>query len=145
MNDVWYFDNTGPMRVYARSRFALGDGMEALLADLRQNWYQHQSLFIYDPQQDTILDRTTVAEFYGGEGGQIITGSYLFDFDGDGDKDLLRREIEHWLDPSGDEPVDRYTHHVFLLKWEGKGFKETPLQDTAALIEKFPIHTVVGN
>lgn len=144
MNDIWYFDNTGPMRVFARTRFALHDGEEALLADLRQNWYQHQSLFIYDPQRDTIIDRTTVAEFYGGEGGQIITGSYLFDFDGDGDKDLVRREIEHWLDTSGPEPVDRYTHHVYLLLWDAGKFREAPVPDSAALIAAFPIDSLVG-
>lgn len=145
MNQIQYFDNTAPLYVYARGRFIIDEGKEALLADLRQNWYQHQSLFIYDTAADTITARSTVAEFYGGEGGQITSGSYLLDLDGDGDKDMVRREIERWLDTSGGEPVEKMAHYVSVFHWQDGDFHEAPIADSAALIAAFPIQSVVGN
>ena len=145
MNEIQYFDNTAPLYVYARGRFPLTEGKEALLADLRQNWYQHQSLFVYDAAADTITARTTVAEFYGGEGGQITTGSYLLDLDGDGDKDLVRREVERWIDTSGGDAVENFANYVSVFHWKDGDFRETPITDSAALIAAFPIQSVVSN
>lgn len=144
MNEIQYFDNTAPLYVYARGRFPFAEGKEALLADLRQNWYQHQSLFIYDSAIDSITARSTVAEFYGGDGGQITTGSYLLDLDGDGDRDLVRREVERWIDTSGGEAVENVAHHVSVFHWQDGNFIEAPIADSAALIAAFPIQPVVG-
>lgn len=145
MNEIQYFDNTAPLYVYARGRFPLAEGKEALLADLRQNWYQHQSLFIYDAAADTITARSTVAEFYGGEGGQITTGSYLLDLDGDGDKDLVRREVERWIDTSSGDAVENFAHHVSVFHWQDGDFREAPIADSAALIQAFPLKSVISN
>ena len=145
MNEIQYFDNTAPLFVYARGRFPLAGGQQALLADLRQNWYQHQSLFIYNPAADTITARHTVAEFYGGEGGQITTGSYLLDLDGDGDKDLVRREVERWLDHSSGQAEEKFAHYVAVFHWQDGRFLEAPIADSAALIAAFPIQPVISN
>lgn len=144
MNEILYFDNSEPLRVYGRGRFSISEGKKALWVDMRQNWYQHQSLFIYDQALDTILSRITLAAFYGGEGGQIINGSYWFDQDGDGDKDLVQREIEHWLDTRGAEPADRFTHTVGVFAWENGQFSPAAVADSAALIAAFPIDPLMG-
>ncbi|HHM21671.1 MAG TPA: hypothetical protein ENJ20_06565 [Bacteroidetes bacterium] len=82
----------------------------------------------------------TVAEFYGGDGGQILTGSYLLDYDGDADKDLVRLEMEHWIDASTDPPVDKTNTHAALLLWDGRQFVQSPVADTADLIKRFPLN-----
>jgi hypothetical protein len=138
MNGVQYLDNSGELTVMGRYRFPLTDSIEAYLVDMRQNWYQHQSLFLFNQKTQTFTERETVAEFYGGDGGQILTGTWLTDYDGDGKKDLVRREIEHWLDVSGDEPRDTAAEHAVLLLWQNGKFTVTAA-DTAELVKKYPI------
>lgn len=145
MNEIQYFDNTAPLYVYARGRFAMPEGKAALIADLRQNWYQHQSLFIYDAAADTITSRTTVAEFYGGDGGQITTGSYLVDLDGDGNKDLVRREVERWIDTSSGDAVEKFAQHIEVFHWQGGDFRTVPVADSAAMMKAFPLKSAVAN
>jgi hypothetical protein len=141
MNHVPYFDNSGELVVLAAGRFALQDSMEAYLVNMLQGWYRHQSLFVFDQKKQAFTDRITVADFYGGDGGQILTGSYLLDYDGDGDRDIVQREIEHWLDVSGDEPSDKLAESATLLLWDGAGFK-TAAADSATLIKAFPIESM---
>ena len=92
-------------------------------------------------KQQTFTERETVAEFYGGDGGQILTGSWLTDYDGDGKKDLVRLEIEHWLDVSGDEPRDTTAERAVLLLWQNGKFVQTAA-DTAELVKKYPIQSM---
>ena len=80
-----------------------------------------------------------MAEWYGGDGGQILVGSWLFDFDGDGDKDIVRQEILHGMVPTDDEPLEYMKESASLLLWGDGHFMDTPLQDTASLIRRFPI------
>jgi CHAT domain-containing protein len=70
--------------VVGRGRFPLSDGFDACLVDLRQFWFKHQSLLVFDKNKNVFTDLVTVAEWYGGEGGQILTGSWLFDYNGIG-------------------------------------------------------------
>lgn len=138
MNGVDYIDNSGDLIVIGRSRFPIQENKEAFLVEMRQNWYRHLSLFIFDEKTQAFTERETVAEFYGGEGGQILTGSWLTDFDGDGDKDLIRREIEHWLILDDDNTRDTTSENAHLLLWEGNGFLEGEV-DSAELVKQFPI------
>ena len=141
MNHVPYFDNSGELVVLAAGRFPLQDSMEAYLVYMLQGWYRHQSLFVFDQKKQAFTDRITVADFYGGDGGQILTGSYLLDYDGDGDKDIVQREIEHWLELSGDEASDKLAESAALLLWDGASFKAAAA-DSATLIKAFPIESM---
>ncbi len=138
MNGVEYFDNSDDLIVIGRTRFPLTENTEAYLVDMRQNWYRHLSLFIFDETKQAFTERETVAEFYGGDGGQILTGSWLTDYDGDGDKDLVRREIEHWIIIHDGDTRDTTAETAELLLWNGNVFRGTEAE-TTALVQRFPI------
>jgi hypothetical protein len=129
--------------VRALGRYALEDGHDLCLVELRQNWFKHQSLLVYDKHRQAFTDRLTVAEWYGGEGGQVLAGSWLFDYDGDGKKDLVRREIEHWIKMTdAGEPKESTLERAELLLWKDGQFVPQPLADSAALVKLFPIRSV---
>ena len=138
MNGIEYFDNTGKLTVIGRTRFSFGNNLDAYLVDLRQNWYRHLSLFIFDPQKEQFVHRETVAEFYGGDGGQILTGSWLVGPHEDGARDLIRQEVEHWIIIDEDDTRDTLTKRATLLTWEGNNFLEKK-ENSEALVKQFPI------
>jgi len=54
------------------------------------SWFKRQSLLIYGKRETPFSDQVTVvAEWYGDNGGQVLTGSWLVDHDGDQQKDLV--------------------------------------------------------
>ena len=112
MQGIDFLDDSGEAKFIGRSRFPLNEGFEAYLVDVHQNWFKNQSLFLFDQKSKKFSDRVTVAEWYGGDGGQILTGSWLVDFDKDGGKDLVRREIEHWMEMDEEEPRDTFQHRA---------------------------------
>jgi hypothetical protein len=126
--------------VYSKGRFALATGFDACLVEIHLNWFKHQSLLVYDNQRHAFTDRVTVAEWYGGEGGQVLTGSWLFDYDADRSKDLVQREIEHWMkmDDNG-EPVETIVERASLLQLKEGKFTASALADSATLVKRFPI------
>ena len=128
--------------VFAKGRFPLTDQYDACLVDIHQFWFLHQSLLLYDKQHRAFTDLLTVAEWYGGDGGQVLTGSWLFDYDGDGKKDLVHRETEHWLHMQDDgEPRDSFAESASLLLWKDGRFVASPNVDKAALVKRFPIQS----
>lgn len=140
MNHVPYFDNSGELIVLAEGRFFLTENIEAYLVNMIQGWYRHKSLFLFDRQKNEFTDRLTVADFFGGDGGQLLTGSYLLDYDDDGDKDIVRREIEHWIIIGDENSRDTLAEDATLLLWQGAGFEEATA-DSAALVQRLPIQS----
>jgi hypothetical protein len=141
LKEIDYLADSTDALVLGRQRFSLNDSMEACWAEIRQFWFQHHSLLTYNKLQKAFTGRITVAEWYGGDGGQILIGSWLFDYDGDGDKDIVRREIQHSLVPAGDSVLDRTSESATLLLWDGKQFSEAPAQDIKSMIRHYPIQT----
>ncbi|MDX2134709.1 MAG: hypothetical protein SFV52_07980 [Saprospiraceae bacterium] len=126
----------------ARQRFSLNTEVDACLVDIRYFWFQHQSLLLYDRRQEVFTDRVTVAEWYGGDGGQELTGSWLLDYNGDGQPDIIRRLIEHSLrmDEMGNAHETQQESAVLLL-WQNGRFAEHPLPDASFLVKQFPIRS----
>lgn len=141
LQEIDYLADSSQALVSGRYHFPLDDSVEAYWVEIRQFWFQHQSLLLYDKGRKQFTGRVTLAEWYGGEGGQVLTGSWIFDFDGDGKKDILRREIQHSMTPAGDTATERTAETASLFLWKNGRFTNTPLQDTAAMVKRFPIRT----
>ena len=142
LQPIGYLADSTEATVLSRQHFRLNDQMSAYWVEIRQFWFQHHSLFLYDESKKAFTNRITVAEWYGGEGGQVLQGSWFFDFNGDGRKDILRREIEHSMIPNDGEPLEQFFESASLLLWKNGRFEDTPIQDTAALIRQYPIQRV---
>ncbi|MCC6460945.1 MAG: hypothetical protein IT260_10775 [Saprospiraceae bacterium] len=141
MRDIDYLADSASAVVLGRARFPLNDSILLFWVDIRQAWFQHQSLLAFHTQQKVFTNRTTVAEWFGGDGGQVLTGAWMLDYDGDGVKDLIRRDIEHAMIPEADTAREMTHESAMLLKWSGMQFREMPLSDTALVIKQWPIRS----
>ena len=138
LQEIDHVADSSEALVLGRYHFPLHNGIEAYWVEIRQFWFQHHSLFLYDTAKKTFTDRATLAEWYGGDGGQVLIGSWVFDFDGDGRKDIVRREIQHSMIPDGDTVLERTEEHASLLRWKKNRFTEKRLPQTD---KRFPIRS----
>ncbi len=141
LEDIDYTTDPEQAQVYGRQQFPLADTITACWVEIRQYWFQHHLLLLYNKRKKAFTNRVMVAEWYGGEGGQILTGSWLFDYDGDGKKDIVHHEIQHTMIPGDEEPLERIEESATLLLWKNGRFTETPLADTAAVVKRYPIRS----
>lgn len=139
---IEYLADSSSCTAIALQRFELNSQYDACLVQINQFWFKHQSILLFDKAKQKFIQRITVAEWYGGDGGQILTGSWLFDYNQDGNKDLVRRMIEHssMLNEEG-ELDERITESVELLLWQKDGWVNTPVKDSTVLIQKYPIRS----
>ncbi|MBC7774292.1 MAG: hypothetical protein H7246_02555 [Phycisphaerae bacterium] len=141
LQQIDYLADSSQAIVLGRQQFPLGNNISAYWVEVRQFWFQHHSLFLYNKSKRQFTDRITVAEWYGGDGGQVLIGSWMFDYDGDGKKDIVRREIQHSMIPKDDEPLEQLSESASILMWKNGRFVDTPFQDTAAVMRRFPIRS----
>lgn len=136
-----YIADSAQSLIIARQHFPWDNNLEAYWVDIRENWFRHQALLLYDQRRQTFVAHVTVAEWYGGDGGQIMTGSWLLDYDGDGHKELLRREIEHSMVPDGEGMKDLFHESAVLLEWQKGRFIEQPVEANSLIAKRFPLRT----
>ncbi|MEO6757963.1 MAG: hypothetical protein ABIO24_00810 [Saprospiraceae bacterium] len=141
IKEVDYLADSSEVQLFGRQQFPLNDGLIAYWVEVKQFWFQYQALLVYNPRKKIFTDWVPVAEWIGGDGGQSLTGSWLFDYDGDGRKDLIRRIIDHSMVPNGEEWTENLQESGALLLWKNGQFVETPVPDTAAFIRRFPIRS----
>ena len=103
------------------------------------SYYHHLSLFLFDKSKKAFTQRLTLAEWYGGESGQVLTGSWMFDYDKDGHYDIVRREIAHSSMLVGDDVQEHFDESAALFLWKNDGFEAAPVADSAAMIKRYPI------
>jgi len=139
LQPITHIADSAAATVLSRGFFPLSGQNSAYWVEIRQFWFQHHSLFLYDESKKAFTDRITVAEWYGGDGGQVLIGSWLFDYDGDGTRDIVRIEIQHSLIPTDDEPIEQTDASPSLLLWKNGRFEATQVPDTAAMLGRFPI------
>lgn len=126
MQPIDYLVDSAQAIVLARQWIPIDDQFTLYWIEFQQFWFQNHSLFVYNKKLKTFTERVTVAEWYGGESGQILTGSWVFDFNGDGKKDIVQREIQHSMVLSNDEPVESTQDTALLLLWNSGQFRESP-------------------
>jgi hypothetical protein len=144
MTDIDYLADSMSATVMGKYRFELNKRFDACLVDIHQNWFKNQSLLVYDKHLGKFTQRITLAEWYGGESGQILTGSWLLDYNGDHQKDLVTRFMEHSsiFNADTDEVKENMNESASLALWQKGSFVSVPVKDTAALIKRFPIKSV---
>ncbi len=141
LQEIDYVADSSAALVLGRQHFSLNDSTEAYWVEIRQYWFQHHSLFMYDKRRKTFVGRATLAEWFGGDGGQVLIGSWVFDYDGDGQKDIFRREIQHSIQPNGDTVKERNRESASLLRWKNGLFSETPERSKKGKTRRFPIRS----
>lgn len=143
LRPIEYLADSSSCTALALQRFEWNSQYDACLVQINQFWFKHQSILLFDKNQQKFSQRITVAEWYGGDGGQILTGSWLFDYDQDGDKDLIRRVIEHSSTPNEDLGMEaKIVESAELLLWEKNAWIKVPVKDSMALVQKYPIRSV---
>lgn len=143
MQPVDYVVDSTSSTVVALQRFSLNERFDGCLVHLTQNWFKHQSLLVFDKQTQRFSDRVTVGEWYGGEGGQVLIGSWLFDYNGDGNKDLIIRSIQHSMTPTPEgEPEEKFFESGELLLWNKNSWQKNTVKDSAVLVKNYPIRSV---
>ncbi len=141
LQEIAYVAEPGAVdRIRGLHRFALSSDVDACLVYVRQSWFKHFSLLLYDRRRQAFTKRHTLAEWYGGEGGQMLTGSWLFDYDGDGDRDIVQRVIRYAILLDDNYEAQQVTEETAeLLLWRDERFEVQPVPDEAALVRRFPI------
>lgn len=143
MQPVDYIVDSTSSTVVALQRFSLNERYDGCLVHLTQNWFKHQSLLLFDKQTQRFTDRLTVGEWYGGESGQVLIGSWLFDYNGDGNNDLVRRTIQHSMTLSAnDEAEEKFYESAELLLWDKNTWQKNMVKDSAVLVKNYPIRSV---
>jgi hypothetical protein len=115
--------------------------LDGYWVEIQQFWFKHHSLLLYDSRLQQFTQRVTLAEWYGGEGGQVLLGSWLFDYDGDKQKDIVRREIQHAMIMVTDSVEERTNESAALLLWKDRKFVDAPLKDTLEAVRRYPIRS----
>lgn len=140
--DIDYIADSSQALVRGYYYFSLNKSITAYWVETRLSWYQNHSLFMYDNARQQFINRITLAEWYGGEGGQVLTGSGIFDYNGDGKWDIFSKEIQHSMHLDvNDEPVEHIEEYVQVLIWEKDHFEKLPITDTLEVSRQYHIRS----
>ncbi len=137
--------DTAESVVLARGRFALDAQYELYWADIRWVWFQHQCLLLHDKAQQRFTDHLTVAEWYGGDGGQILTGAWLTGLPRHGNLQIIQRQDAHSMRMVNDSIAENLEQAVSLWRLEGSAFVPEHVPDRRAWIQRFALPNMWTN
>lgn len=129
-------------RLRALGRFSINQQYEAYWVDLHLSWFSNQFLLLFDKKEQDFTKLVTVAEFYGGDGGQILRQSWgIHLHSATQPSQIVIRDSEHAMiiEEGKEEPIEKYVESATLLEWQDNDFRELGIPDTLALIRRFPV------
>jgi hypothetical protein len=132
---------TGEARFWALGQFPFASGLQACLLRTEEFWFDKQSLLVFDLRRQKCLSVVELAHFYGGDGGQTASESWLFR-----DKVALRlfvKNVEHGLTPADsptDEPQEYLREHGQLFQWNTNQFQRIPNPDSSLFMQQYRMH-----
>lgn len=135
-----YEPDTFDFRAQALWKTTLDEEYDACLLNLRQAWFQFKYLLIYSKFSESFVDLLPVAYLFGGEGGQILMESWMFDFNTR--PAIISSQLErsmHWSETHPEEPILQENNTVGQWQWSNGEFMEYPVRDTAAYLQRFPL------
>ena len=85
---------TGDAKYQAHQKFFLDENHLACIINGTESWFKNQSLLIFDKENKSFKDAMILSQFYGGDGGQIVTESWIYTENGK--KHLYQIESSHF-------------------------------------------------
>jgi hypothetical protein len=132
---------TGDAHFRATDQFAFSDDLRAALVHTEEFWFGKQSLLVFDLRKQKCLEVVELAHFYGGDGGQTASESWLF-----GNKTAPRlfvKTAEHGLAPS-ESPTEELREYLQesgqLFQWAGRQFQHLPNPDSLRFLQQYRMH-----
>lgn len=138
--EMLYEPDTFDFHGRAYWKLGLDENFEACLIGIQQVWFRFKYLLIYSKITENFVGLIPVAYLYGGDGGQIICESRIFD--------LAARPVivtgyqEHhirWNDTNPDEPEVIDLKSVGIRQWAPGGFQEIPVRDSSKWLKLVPM------
>jgi hypothetical protein len=114
-------------------RFALDNKYDACILSSTEHWYFQTSMLLYNKETGYFTDMEVLAQFYGGDGGQIATESWVWG------KQLYRKEAFRSIsfDEEVDDVMEKTGEVAAMNTWTPKGYVGEPFVDSLALSEQF--------
>lgn len=127
---------TGEARFLALSQFSFAKDLCAALLRTEESWFRKQTLLVFDLRQQKCLAVVELAHFYGGDGGQTASESWLFP--NVASPKLFVKTAEHGFVTQTDDQYLR--EHGELLQWKVKNFHTIPNPDSVLFLRRFSMH-----
>lgn len=132
---------TGDARFWALGQFPFANGRSAGLLQTEESWFGKQSLLVFDLRQQKCVAVVELSHFYGGDGGQTASESWLFR--SKVPLQLFVKTAEHGLTLSGtstDEPQEYLRESGQLFQWDAKQFRPIPNPDSSLFLQQYRMH-----
>lgn len=132
---------TGEARFSAVGQFAFAEGLTAVLLRTEEFWFGKVSLLVFDLQQQKCLSVADLSHFYGGDGGQTASESWLFK--SKVPPQLFVKTAEHGFalsETATDEPKEYLRESGQLFQWEAKQFHPIANPDSSLFLRKYGMH-----
>jgi hypothetical protein len=132
---------TGDAHFRAVGQFRFGKGLRAALVYTEEFWFGKQTLLIFDPQQQKCLTAMEVSHFYGGDGGQTASESWIFR--GKTPAQIYVKTAEHGItvaDSPTDDPKEYLRESGRLWQWKGHQFQPLIHPDSMVFMRHYLLH-----
>jgi len=133
-----HFD-TGEAHFWAQGKFSFTKDIDACLLQTEEFWFGKLTLLLYDKKTRKFLTTLEVANFYGGDGGQVAVESWLLPRPAP--PRIFIKNAEHGFSMAGeDEPREYLSESGALLQWQSPAFTPVANPDSAVFLQKLKMN-----